>query len=249
MATLYPKNLTYLILLSGLWIGTRGYGQPVDAYPKKGKLVYENTFSSPESVKGWIMEGPGTVKVHDGWMELYSENKEYHHVYWCPEEFPAHFVAEWDAQNLDKDGGLIIMFFSAKGLHGEDIFDPSLPKRDGTFAHYTKSALDCYHTSYYTDNPENTVRELAHLRKNKGFNLVYQGPEGIPKGSEAIHHLTLVKDEGHIQLFIDGRQVIDWTDDGKTYGKILGEGKMGFRQMKWSHFRYRNFKVWALGKE
>jgi hypothetical protein len=29
-------------------------------------------------------------------------------------------------------------------------------------------------------------------------------------------------------------------------GKILNEGKIGFRQMQWTHFAYRNFKVWEL---
>lgn len=238
------------IVLIGLLVIVNGVGncQSRVAMSPKGRLLYENTFSSPESINGWVMEGPGTVKVQNGWMEMFSKDKEYHHVYWCPENFPANFVAEWEAQNLDKEGGLIIMFFSAKGINGEDVLDSTLPKRDGTFAHYTKAALHCYHTSYYTNNPENTERELAHLRKNKGFNLVFQGPEGIPKDSEAIHKLTLVKNEGHIQLFIDGREVINWLDDGKTYGEVLGEGKMGFRQMKWSHFRYRNFRVWELGK-
>lgn len=249
MADRFPETVVLLIFLIIVGAGGKGYAQATSLHTSKGKLVYENTFSSPESVKGWVMEGPGTARVQDGWLEIFSKDKEYHHVYWCPEDFPANFVAEWDAQNLDKDGGLIIMFFSAKGIRGEDIFDPTLAKRDGTFAHYTKSDLNCYHTSYYTDNPETPEREIAHLRKNKGFNLVYQGPEGIPKDSEAIHHLTLIKNEGHIQLYIDDRKVIDWTDDGQKFGDILGGGKMGFRQMKWSHFQYRNFRVWELGKD
>lgn len=42
------------------------------------------------------------------------------------------------------------------------------------------------------------------------------------------------------------RKIIDWTDDGKEYGPVLGGGKIGLRQMQWTHFRYRNFKVWEL---
>ncbi len=194
------------------------------------------------------MEGPGTARVQDGWMEIFSKNKEYHHVYWCPEDFPANFVAEWDAQNLDKAGGLIILFFSAKGVQGQDVFDPTLTKRDGTFAHYTKSDLNCYHTSYYTDNPENTDRELAHLRKNKGFNLVFQGPEGIPKNSEAIHHLTLIKNEGHIQLYIDDRKIIDWTDDGRTYGGDSGRRENGLPPDEMVPFSVQQFSGVGVGK-
>jgi hypothetical protein len=29
----------------------------------------------------------------------------------------------------------------------------------------------------------------------------------------------------------------------------LGEGKIGFRQMEWTHFAYRNFKVWEIGTD
>lgn len=47
-------------------------------------------------------------------------------------------------------------------------------------------------------------------------------------------------------MFVDDRKIIDWTDDGKRFGPVLGAGKIGFRQMRWSHFRYRDFKVWQL---
>lgn len=56
--------------------------------------------------------------------------------------------------------------------------------------------------------------------------------------------MQLVKCEGRILLYIDARKVIDWLDDGQKAGKILQGGKIGFRQMKWTQFRYRNFKVW-----
>jgi hypothetical protein len=39
--------------------------------------------------------------------------------------------------------------------------------------------------------------------------------------------------------FVDDRKIIDYTDQAAP----LGSGKIGFRQMQWSHFRYRNFRV------
>jgi hypothetical protein len=47
-------------------------------------------------------------------------------------------------------------------------------------------------------------------------------------------------------MTIDGREIINWKDDGNKYGPVLQEGKFAFRQMQWSHFRYRNFKVWNI---
>ena len=32
------------------------------------------------------------------------------------------------------------------------------------------------------------------------------------------------------------------------YGPVPEDGKMGFRQMQWTHFRYRNIQVWELEK-
>lgn len=216
---------------------------------KKGDLLYESSMSSAEAVKDWVMEGPGVIEFKEGWMNMYAPNEEYHHVFWCPEDFPASFIAEWELQNLETDAGLCIIFFSALGNNGESIFDPLFPKRDGTFKTYTKSKyFNNYHISYYANTKDNRAREVAHLRKNSGFDKVQIGEPGIPLKSEAVHKMRLVKDGAHITCFVDRRKVIDWTDDGKEYGPVLKGGKMALRQMKWTHFRYRNFKVWELRK-
>ena len=48
---------------------------------------------------------------------------------------------------------------------------------------------------------------------------------------------------------IRGAKIIDWIDDGKINDGPLGGGKIAFRQMQWTHFRYRNFKVWSLDSD
>ncbi len=80
---------------------------------QKGVLIYENTLASKADVKDWIMEGPGVTEFKDGWMEMYSPHEKFHHVFWCPKDFPGSFVAEWELQNLEPDAGLVIIFFSA----------------------------------------------------------------------------------------------------------------------------------------
>lgn len=227
-----------------LLLGFQGQAQN-DTY-KKGKLLYNNSLSQRECVKSWTMEGPGETDFSDGWMRMYSPGEKWHHVFWCDQAFPSRFIAEWEVQNLNPEAGLLIIFFAATGENGADIFDPSLPARDGTFKHYTRDKLNSYHISYYTNNPKNPDRELAHLRKNTGFALVQTGPEGIKKLSTAIHKIRLVKNEGLIRFYIDDGKVIDWQDDGKTHGPIHAAGRIGFRQMQWSDFRYRNFNVWAI---
>ena len=232
------KNIFFILLFLGTF---NSYAQEF----AKGKLLYSTTLATSEMVKDWVLEGPAKIEFNNNWLHMYSPNEEGHHVFWCPIDFPGNFIAEWEAQNQEIDAGLCIVFFAAKGLKGESILDASMPKRtSGIFTDYTKGAMNDYHISYYANGRDNPNRETANLRKNKGFNLVQTGEIGIPVQSTAIHKMKLVKQEGKILMYIDDRKIIDWTDDGIKYGKILEGGKIGFRQMQWTHFAYRNFKVW-----
>jgi hypothetical protein len=210
------------------------------------KLLYHSAMDSSTSLTDWIMEGPGQIEFADGWMKMRSPNEKMHHVYWCPETFPTDFVAQWDMQNQHLEAGLCIVFFAATGLNGEDAMDASLPERDGTFSQYNNAALKNYHISYFANNPKLPARPVARLRKNPGKNIVNEGPPGIEANSDQVHRITLVKDSARIRLFVDDRLIIDWVDEGEVNGGPLGTGKIGLRQMQWTHFRYRNFNVWSL---
>ena len=218
---------------------------PVVAQPEnKGALLYANELAAKEDTTGWRMEGAGALEFKNGWMQMHSPNQKGHHVFWCPRYFPANFIAEWEVQNLHPEAGLCIIFFAAKGLDGEDIFSPSLPKRNGVFKQYTNGAINNCHISNYANSPDEPERETSNLRKNPGFHKVQAGEQGIPAHSTAIHQLQLIKQEGRIRLLIDGRKVIDWQDNGLQFGGILQGGKIGFRQMKWTQFAYRKLKIW-----
>ncbi len=212
----------------------------------KGALLYQTSMASPDSLAGWTMEGPGRTAVKEGWLEIDSPGQEMHHVYWCPETFPSSFIAQWEMQNLNPEAGLCIVFFAANGLKGQDVMDPSLPPRDGTFSQYNDDQLSNYHISYYANTPKLPARPVARLRKNPGKNIVYEGPVGIEAKSEAIHQVTLIKEKARIRLYVDERAIIDWVDEGKVNGDALGGGKIALRQMQWTHFRYRNFKIWNI---
>ncbi len=213
---------------------------------QKGELIYSDSLSDSSSVSGWIMEGPGSVGFKDGWMHMQSPKQKGHHVFWCPVDFPEDFIAEWEVKNLDTTAGLCIVFFAAKGLYGEDIFSNTLPRRNGVFKQYTNGAINNYHISYYANSKNQPGRSFANLRKNKGFKRVQKGQPGIPANSVSVHKIQLVKKQGRIIMYIDERRIIDWQDDGKSFGPVLQAGKIGFRQMKWTSFAYRNFRVWSV---
>lgn len=270
-----PKTLLYLFLPALCWLSLAVAAAPISTppmpttlistvptptapipptpLPQPGALLYEADMHSKDSAQGWVMEGAAVARFLAGWMEIYSPNKAEHHVLWCPQEFPASFIATWEVQNLALDSGLLIVFFAAKGERGQDIFDSSLPVRDGTFTHYTEGKIKSYHISYYANVAHEPGRVHANLRKNNTFSLLQSGAEGIPTHSSDIHKIKLIKQGAHIRLLIDERPVIDYIDNeplvnGVNTGPALGGGKIGLRQMQWSHFRYRNFKVWEIAE-
>ena len=234
------------VFLVALTLPLRAADLPDDL--QAGKQLYSASLANPESVKGWRMEGPGEVSFKDGWMHMKSPGEKMHHVFWCPKRFPDGFIAQWDAQNLETDAGLCIVFFAAAGLDGQSIFADNLPERDGNFRQYTRGKIRCYHTSYYANAAHNPDREQTNLRKNPGFHLVQEGLEGIPTESEKVHTMTLAKNGPHIRLWVDDKKVIDWTDKSRKGGAPHGDGFIGLRQMKWTHFRYRNFRVWQVAE-
>ncbi|TVR55027.1 MAG: DUF1961 family protein [Puniceicoccaceae bacterium] len=219
-----------------------------DPAPLRGDLIEANPLSEA-STADWVLEGPGRIAFADGWMRMASERpdgSDGHLVFWRPEDLPDRFVAEWEMQLLEETG-LCIVFFGARGRDGRDLFDPSLAPRDGRFLQYTEGDIDCYHISYYPNSPVmEPGRITSNLRKNSGFFLVDNGPEGIPIGSRSVHRITLVKDGPHLRLAVDDRLVIDFTDDGERFGPRLTEGKLGFRQMQWTVARYRNLRIHHL---
>jgi len=220
----------------------------VEVASRRGELLYGSKLDTADSLRGWVMEGPGLTACEGGWMKMSSQRPrgpEGHIVYWCPDTFPDRFVAEWEMKILSKTG-LCIVFFASAGPGGEDIFSPILPQRTGIFTQYTQGGINCYHISYFANTPSAPGRITSNIRKNNGFYLIANGPPGIEPGSEGVHSLRLVKDSGHIQLQVDDRVVIDYTDDGSGYGPPLGAGKVGLRQMQWTVAMYRDFRVYAL---
>jgi len=221
--------------------------EPVDVTARRGRLLYENLMDRPDSLADWVAEGPLDLRFEDGHALMRSREFAGNTVFWCPQDFPESFVAEWDFQPLSRYG-LAIVFFAAKGENGEDIFDPALPERDGNFGHYIKGAITSYHVSYFANVREYQMgRTDSNLRKNNKFYRVGGGPVAIAPGATGWQHIRLIKDEDRIQLAANGVTCVDWTDDDPArYGPPHKDGKIGLRQMTPTIGLYRGFRVWEL---
>lgn len=222
----------------------------------KGKLIYKNRLACKEDVKDFVMEGSAKVYFEYGKMRMKNmldENlgQKANFVYWCPEDFPENIIIEWDFRPVEEPG-LAILFFAAKGINGEDIFDESLQKRDGQYNLYHSGDINAYHVSYFRRMwEEERGFHTCNLRKSKGFHLVVQGADPIPDTDDCkeSYAIKVVKCNNTVAFYIDELEIFNWTDDGETYGEVLGGGKIGFRQMAPLIGEYSNLRVYEAIEE
>jgi len=218
---------------------------------KKGKLIYENALSSFQDVSDWKLEGKAKISNFEDKVLLENEldpevyGDDAHWVLWCPEQFPDRIMIEWEFYPIEEPG-LCMLFFSANGRDGEDLFDKSLPERVGKYPQYHSGAINALHLSYFRHKwPDERAFRTCNLRKSYGFHLVAQAADPLPPVEDAIspYYLQLVKYDHIVQFMINDLPILEWEDDGESYGQILGEGKIGFRQMAPMKAAYANFKV------
>jgi len=220
---------------------------------KVGRTLYSNSLATERDVRGFRLEGDAAITFPNNRLRMTSlrdpkEGQAANFVYWCPEDFPSDIEVTWEFSAI-KEPGLSILFFAATGRNGEDIFDARLKPRNGPYDQYHHGDIDALHISYFRRRePEERAFHTCNLRKSYGFNLVAQGADPIPSVEDAQnpYAIRLVKFRGMIDLFINNLPILQWIDDGQRYGKILGGGKIGFRQMAPFIAEYGNFVVRAL---
>ncbi|MFA7228986.1 MAG: DUF1961 family protein [Melioribacteraceae bacterium] len=216
---------------------------------KELKTLYDNPLKSKSDVDGFVMEGQADVSFAEGRMRMQnildpSLKQKANFVYWCPETFPDNIAVSWDFWPV-KEPGLCIMFFSAMGKNGEDIFDKNLNKRSGDYKQYHHGDINTHHVSYFRRNPKERGFQLSNLRKSYGHVIVTQGADPIPcvEFAEGPYQIRVVKTGPVVEFFINELSVFEWIDDGKTLGPVLAGGKIGFRQMAPLIADYANLKV------
>lgn len=217
---------------------------------KRLEKLYENPLASEADIAGFVMEGSAAVTFPEGRMRLQNGLDEAlgqaaNFVLWCPKSLPDHIEISWDFMPI-RDPGLCMLFFAAQGRDGADLFDPRLSRREGVYEQYHSGDIDALHVSYFR---RKAVKERAfnvcNLRKSRGFHLVAQGADPLPAVDDAIgpYRIRVAKSGADVQFGINRLTLFDWRDDGSTYGPVLREGKIGFRQMAPLIAEYANLVV------
>ena len=213
--------------------------------------VYATTFDSAAALADWRLEGGKLMSIVNGRLVLESNPggtkplpTDNHLVCWLTKEMPADFLLEFKVCPQDRKNGLNIIFFNARGQHGESIFDARLKPRSGIFAQYHSSDLNNYHISYWAGE-----RGTANVRKNAGFHLVATGKDLITNApADSFQTIRLYKRSGAIRLMVDDMIEVAFDDDGKTYGPVwTHSGGIGLRQMAHTiRCEYDDLKVFPL---
>ncbi|BCW20339.1 hypothetical protein NtRootA9_30470 [Arthrobacter sp. NtRootA9] len=214
-------------------------------------VLYSNPLGGPVDVADWVAEGPLALGTHEGGLELSGalDDAEYgdhaHWTFWCPVELPDGIRISWEFRPL-AEPGLAMLFFAAGGHHGLDLFSPDLAPRTGYYPQYHSGDIDALHVSYFRHKYESErAFRTCNLRKSAGFELVAQGADPLPPTEDAVDFYRLVvdKDGPRVSFAINGLTLFEWTDSSD---KVLGGGRIGFRQMAPLRAAYRNLVVEKL---
>lgn len=217
------------------------------------KLIYHNPLSSPLDVKYFTLEGKANIYFVNGKMRMENAisaeaGQKANYVFWCDQVFPDNIKITWKFRPI-KEPGLAILFFAAKGINGESIFDEALVNRTGEYPLYHHGDINAFHVSYFRrKEPDERQFHTCNLRKSYGFHLVAQGADPIPDVSDCVsdYELTVIKKTNHVEFYVNQLLTFSFDDDGTTYGPLLTDGRIGFRQLAPMIGEYSDLNVYSL---
>lgn len=221
----------------------------------KETLIYKNALDCEESLRGFVLEGKAKLTFPNYCLRMENSleselGQKANYVLWCPEEFPSDIAIRWFFKPLS-DKGLCILFFSAQGVDGSDLFSPVLNKRTGEYPQYHSGDINAFHVSYFRrKEPDERAFHTCNLRKSKGFHLVAQGADPLPDADDVdrFYQLEIRKWKNVVTFSIDGLPIFSYLDDGTSYGALLDGGKIGFRQLAPLTAEYKVLEVFALSE-
>lgn len=222
-------------------------------------MLYANPLRGPEDLDGWVPEGPMVAGAYDGGASPETgpaltlagalDDEEYgdhaHWSLWCPEVFPDRIRISWEFRPI-AEPGLAMLFFAAVGQGGRDLLSSELATRTGYYPQYHSGDIDALHVSYFRHKYESErAFRTCNLRKSAGFELVAQGADPLPPAEDAngFYAMEVLKDGPRVEFSINGLSLFDWSDPSE---KVLGGGRIGFRQMAPLKAAYRNLAVERL---
>ena len=133
---------------------------------------------------------------------------------------------------VHSQGGLVINYVAIRGLGGEDLIADmdKLEPRAGEMKNYfaRKWGLQSYHVSFSRFDDQGRHTNTSNWRRNPGCLLVGHGNDLVRELGRR-YHIRITKDEGFLQLFVDGAFAHGVVDRDTSCYPTPDSGKFGFR--------------------
>lgn len=197
------------------------------------ELLFEDDFSG--GFDHWYHEGVGAIEeAPGGGMRLHCFGSRQGGpgcmAFFRP-DLPDRIAIEYDL-TVRSHGGLIINYIAIRGLNGEDLIEDkgTLPPREAIMANYfaKKWGLQSYHVSVSRFGDDGRHSGTCNWRRNPGMILMCHGPD-LVTDLDTTYRIRVLKDRGHLQLYVSGRHAPGFVDRDESRGPIPDTGKFGFR--------------------
>jgi hypothetical protein len=217
-------------------------GEMLELY-KKGKFSLKNMAKEyGEYLREFIVDRYPHLKTR------YSDKKGKFYVngvfrgghvnFWCKRKTTENYMIQFDFKSLSPYALHMIMF-SAGGLNGEDVFHPTIRKREGPAYEIMYGDIHQYRISYFAP-----ARKTANMRRAPGRMMTVTGPDICSDHPDEVHRCQVVRFNDRVDYFVNDIHVFSYVDD-----KPLSGGNWGFRVMAIGKGEYDNIKVFDLLKD
>jgi hypothetical protein len=144
---------------------------------------------------------------------------------------PDQVAIEYDIV-IHSQGGLVINYVAIRGLNGEDLIEDAgkLEPRGGEMRNYfaLKWGLQSYHVSFSRFDDKGRHTNTSNWRRNPGCLLAGHGNDLVRERGRT-YAIRITKDEGFLQLHVDGVFAHGVVDRDTGRHPIPDTGKFGFR--------------------
>ena len=237
------RNVSRILLASGLIIFICGCGFSIQSKQKTPVLIYQNGFDG--DLSGWLVEQMpgGSVRVSGSKLEIDDAQGC---TVWLRQKLEGPIMIEYEALIIKKDGlhdrgsDLNCFWMAQDPEHFDDLFTNS-QKRGGRFSNY--DSLRLYYVGYGA-NHNTTTRFRRYLGTGERPLL----PEhDLSDEKYMLKYNVPIK----IQLIADGERVA-YVRDGEVIYDVhdsdpFTDGWFGFRTVH-NHMTIDNFKIYRLRK-
>ncbi len=176
----------------------------------------------------------------------YEPNREKQVYLWSNQNFEGNLYAEFEWKSL-RPNGLCLFMFHASGMTREDFMADYPKKTTGKMLTVHGENVRNYHWEFYREM--NDVRNdvgTAFSRKNPFIFRNGFGSAPAPFAQNEWHKLQLLAINGKITGAIDGKVLLEFTDNSRTNtGCTLNYGHIAIRCMIHTAVVFRNLKVWT----